>query len=119
MRKRNIAFGAIGLLFAIVACIGGGGGGGGGSTNIKTCLEIKINICSSDGVKGMVTNNCSSDITIAEIQTVGYDSSGNVVDQDPEYVENIEPTGRAYFESLFYDPGYQIARCSAEVTNGY
>jgi hypothetical protein len=94
-------------------------GGGSGGSGVASCLDITINICASDGVKGEVKNNCSSSVTIAEIQTIGYDASGVVVDQDPEYVENIKPDDIAYFESLFNDPGNRIKRCSAKITNGY
>jgi len=94
--------------------------GGGKNNDIKTCLNITINVCGSDGVKGSVVNNCSSKITIAEIQTVGYDSTGVVIDQDPEYVENIKPGEHGYFESLFFeDFNNYIKYCTAEITRGY
>lgn len=103
--RRLLAISAL-LALAALAC----GGGGSGLTG---CVDVEIDVCDGWESKGTVTNNFSETLKAAEIYLTTIDSSGNVLDRDPEYVENLAPGDHAFVEWLLStdDPG--VATCEA------
>ncbi len=89
-------------------------------TSAISCSKVKIDtIKDSYGVAdvlGTFTNNCSMTIRYAKIETTCFSSSGNVMDRDPEYVENIPAGGRAYYDSLIDTSSGSISKCNSEIT---
>lgn len=104
------------LLFSILACISGGGGG----SNFAGCVDVKIDtikpVAGEVDVLGTFTNNCSQTVRYAKIYTTCYSSTGEVLDRDPEYVENVAPGESAYFESPLGASSSEVDRCMSEVT---
>ena len=111
------------LMLATMAadCGGGGSGGSSGSTSSKACISVKIDKIDSDkygtDVLGTVTNNCKDNIWMAKIDTTCYSSSGQVVDRDEEYVEDVASGGTAYYKSLIEGTSSEVKTCKSEVTD--
>jgi flagellar basal body-associated protein FliL len=90
-----------------------------GGSSLASCVSVKIDtikpIAGEVNVLGTFTNNCSQTVRYAKIETTCYSSSGEVLDRDPEYVENVAPEDSAYFESPLSASSAQVERCESEV----
>ncbi len=111
MKKLNAVIVVLIVLAILIVCIGSRGGGG----SAKSCVSVTVDVCGEWEVKGTITNNCSKTVRYVLVQSTGYSSSGDVIDRDPEYVEDISAGGHKYFESPLDTSTGKVARCRAEI----
>jgi len=85
--------------------------------NEKGCARIEIFYCGVNSyggdVKGTVTNTCNYNLRYVKVVSEIYSSNGELLDSDPEYIENLSPAETKNFESPFSSPSKQVDKCEA------
>ena len=112
---KRIALAMAVILLAILACSSGSTTGNSASDNerYKLCLDIKEIIIKPDHtiteVQGWVENNCGVNFRAIKVVATGSKYPGGpAIGSDEEYIEDLAPNAKKYFEALISDPNQEI-----------